>query len=73
MKFEKKLWFKACKIKLCLPSNKICGDHFLPKHYSQSGYLLTNAVPFLASTSAGMYYVSIYLSFIINCIVKISF
>lgn len=48
---RKKLWLKACKIKLCLPSNKICGDHFLPKHYSHSGYLLKNAVPFLASTS----------------------
>lgn len=52
---RKKLWLKACKIKLCLPSNKICGDHFLPKHYSHSGYLLKNAVPFLASTSTGMY------------------
>lgn len=51
---RKKMWLKACKIKLCLPSNKICGDHFLPKHYSLSGYLSKDAVPFLASTSTGI-------------------
>ncbi|XP_060877392.1 uncharacterized protein LOC132950159 isoform X2 [Metopolophium dirhodum] len=48
---RKKMWLKACKIKLCLPSNKICGDHFLPEHYLLSGYLSKDAVPFLAATS----------------------
>ncbi|XP_008188356.1 uncharacterized protein LOC100161574 isoform X3 [Acyrthosiphon pisum] len=48
---RKKMWLKACKIKLCLPSNKICGDHFLPEHYLLSGYLTKDAVPFLAPTS----------------------
>ncbi|XP_008188358.1 uncharacterized protein LOC100572633 isoform X2 [Acyrthosiphon pisum] len=48
---RKKMWLKACKIKLCLPSNKICGDHFLPEHYLLSGYLTKDAVPFLAPTN----------------------
>lgn len=47
---RRKIWLKACKIKLCLPSNKICGDHFLPKYFLPSGYLNKNAVPSLTST-----------------------
>lgn len=52
---RKQLWLKACKLTLYLPSYKICYDHFVPENYLPSGYLKRNAVPFLASTSTGMY------------------
>ncbi|VVC29454.1 Hypothetical protein CINCED_3A014793 [Cinara cedri] len=48
---RKKLWLNACKMRLHLPSHKICKDHFLPEHYLPSGYLKSNAIPFIETAS----------------------
>lgn len=38
-------WKIACGISLCLPTSKICFDHFLPEDYELSGLLKKSAVP----------------------------
>ncbi|CAH1726377.1 unnamed protein product [Aphis gossypii] len=42
---RKKLWLKACGIKLYLPSYRVCEAHFSDKDFLPSGYLKRIAVP----------------------------
>lgn len=38
-------WKKACGLNLCLPSYRVCSDHFWPEDYELSGLLKKDAVP----------------------------
>ncbi|KAF0742064.1 Uncharacterized protein FWK35_00023842, partial [Aphis craccivora] len=41
----KQLWMNKCQIKLCLPSYRVCSNHFSPEHILTNGLLKKNAVP----------------------------
>lgn len=41
----KQSWMNKCQIKLCLPSYRVCSNHFSPQHILTNGLLKKNAVP----------------------------
>jgi len=41
----KKSWMIECQVKLCLPSYRVCSNHFLPEQVQTNGLLKKHAVP----------------------------
>lgn len=59
---QKKLWMNVCNIKLCLPSFKICQDHFKEQDFT-NGCPRKNAVPFLNNVSSSGTYSNIIINY----------